>query len=163
MFISNKRGKKMKKALLFLAFFCTIAIGANAQNGYKNAIGIRGLMNIDISYQRYISAQTRMEGTIGFDYYGFSVAGIHQWTFELPINTDGIWQWYAGAGAGLGSWDRNKYDKGFSLGVLGQVGIEYTFAGIPLLLSLDYRPGFYFLPEARFDFRGVALGIRYCF
>lgn len=91
------------------------------------------------------------------------MAAMHQWTFELPINTEGIWQWYAGAGGGIGSWDRDKYDKGFSLGALVQVGVEYTFSNIPLLLSLDYRPGFYFLPEGRFDFRGIAVGVRYCF
>ena len=67
------------------------------------------------------------------------------------------------AGGGIGSWDRQKYDKGFSLGALVQVGVEYTFSNIPLLLSLDYRPGFYFLPEGRFDFRGIAVGVRYCF
>lgn len=164
MFVKNKpKIENMKKRLLFIALFCTMAIGASAQNGYKNAIGVRGLLNIDVSYQRYITAQTRIEGTIGFDYYGFSMAAMHQWTFELPIDTEGIWQWYVGAGGGIGSWDRQKYDKGFSLGALVQVGVEYTFSNIPLLLSLDYRPGFYFLPEGRFDFRGIAVGVRYCF
>ena len=153
----------MKRLLLIATLFIACAFTANAQtgNGYKNAIGIRGGWGAEVSYQRYIAPANRLEGTLGINRYGFSVEAAHQWMFELPVNTQGVWQWYAGAGAGLGSWNSNKFKTGFSLGLLGQIGIEYTFK-FPLQLSLDYRPGFYMIPETQVDWGGIALGIRYC-
>lgn len=155
----------MKKILLIATLFFAFSLTTNAQggNGYKNAIGIRGGWGVEVSYQRYIAPKNRIEATLGINRYGFSVEGMYQWMFNLPINTAGIWQWYAGAGVGIGSWSSSKFDKGFSLGVLGQAGIEYTFSKIPLMLSFDYRPGFYFLPETDFDWSGFALGVRFCF
>lgn len=155
----------MKRILLIVALFLTCTFAANAQsgNGYKNAIGIRGGWGAEVSYQRYISPANRLEGTLGIDRYGFCVEAMHQWMFELPINTSGLWQWYAGAGVGIGSWDDDDFKHGFSMGLLGQIGIEYTFANIPLQLSLDYRPGFYFLPEDEANWGGIAIGVRFCF
>ena len=155
----------MKRFLLIAALLVTCSFSANAQkgNGYKNAIGIRCGWGAEVSYQRYIAPANRLEGTIGINRYGFSVEAMHQWMFELPFNTAGVWQWYAGAGAGIGSWNNKDFKEGFSFGLLGQVGIEYTFAKIPLQLSLDYRPGFYFLPEDQSDWGGIAIGVRYCF
>jgi hypothetical protein len=155
----------MKKILLIAVLFITCTFAANAQtgNGYKNALGIRGAYGAEISYQRYISPANRLEGTLGINRYGFSAEALYQWMFELPSNSPGIWQWYAGAGAGLGSWSNSHFKSGFSLGVQGQIGIEYTFAKAPLVMSIDYRPGVYIIPEAVVDWTGLALGIRYCF
>ncbi len=156
------------KRLLFLTtvvLASLFSLSANAQggNGYKNAIGIRGGWGADLSYQRYLAPSSRIEGTLGFNRYGFSAGATYQWLFDLPVNTSGIWQWYAGAGAGMGAWSNNDFKEGFSLGVLAQAGIEYTFPKIPLLLSVDYRPGFYFTPDNEADWTGIAFGVRYCF
>ena len=155
----------MKKILLLAAVILTCSFAANAQtgNGYKNAIGVRGAWGAEVSYQRYIAPANRLEGTLGINRYGFSVEAVHQWMFEIPANTSGVWQWYAGAGAGLGAWNSKDVKGGFCLGALGQIGIEYNFAKVPLQLSVDYRPGFYLIPETVFDWSGFALGIRYCF
>jgi hypothetical protein len=79
---------------------------------------------------------------------------------------DGSFNWYAGAGGGVGSYSVDvpggeDFDDTF-LFLAGDVGIEYNF-DIPLQLSLDIRP------ELGFgDFRDdvgidLALGIRYQF
>ena len=155
----------MKKILLLAVILITCSFAANAQtgNGYKNAIGVRGAWGAEISYQRYIAPANRLEGTLGINRYGFTAEALHQWMFEIPANTSGVWQWYAGAGAALGAWNSKQVKGGFCLGVLAQAGIEHTFAKIPLQLSIDYRPGFYLLPASVCDWTGVALGIRYCF
>jgi len=86
----------------------------------------------------------------------------------MPID-DGF-NWYLGAGGGLGSysWDDavpGGDDSETFVFVAGDVGIEYNF-DIPLLLSLDFRPeiGFgdeiYGNDDLDFD---IALGIRYQF
>ena len=47
--------------------------------------------------------------------------------------------------------------------MLGQVGLEYNFAGIPLQASLDWRPTLYVIPGVGLGWDGVALGVRYKF
>jgi hypothetical protein len=55
-------------------------------------------------------------------------------------------------------------DNGNFVYVAGNVGIEYNFKQIPLLIALDYRPEFggkgYFVNNYGSD---IALGIRYKF
>ena len=106
----------------------------------------------------------RLEVDLGWrsarDYDGFKLTGIYQWVWEL----DGDFNWYAGAGGGLGSYgfDNSALDDETFVFVAGNVGIEYIF-DIPLLLSLDFRPelGFGdFNDDLDFD---IALGIRYRF
>lgn len=155
----------MKKVFLLVAVILTGFITVNAQgvNGTRNAIGIRAGWGADISYQRYVSYDNRIEATLGFNRYGVDVTGIYQWMFDINSAEAGQFKWYVGPGLELGGWTSNKYKNGFSMGILGQIGIEYGFAKIPLLLSLDYRPGLYFAPKVNFNWTGFALGVRYCF
>lgn len=155
----------MKKRLLFVIAALMLCFGANAQgfNGKRQAIGIRGGWGAELSYQRYVAPENRFEGTIGVNRFGFSVEGIYHWMSDINSSAPGEFKWYAGAGIGLGAWSHKDYKTGFSTGVPGQIGIEYSFAKVPLMLSVDYRPGFYFVPEFNFDWSGLALGLRYCF
>ena len=155
----------MKKVFLLLAFCFSLIFTANAQddNGYKNAIGVRAGWGVQASYQRYVLPQNRVEVNLGINRFGFDAAGIYQYVFNIPSNTKGIFKWYAGMGATMGDWSfDDAKDEGFSFGIVGQIGLEYTFR-IPLLLSFDYRPGWYFTPESEFDWSGFAVGVRYCF
>lgn len=155
----------MKRLFLLLALTFSIALTAGAQglNGNRNAIGIRAGWGAEASYQRYLAPSNRIETTLGINRYGFNVAGTYQWMFNINTNQPGQFKWYAGAGLGMGSWSNKHFEKGFSIALLGQVGIEYSFESIPLLLSVDYRPGIYFAPKTHFDWTGFAAGIRYCF
>ena len=155
----------MKRGLLFLIAALAISFAANAQgiNDTRHAIGVRGGWGAEISDQGYVAPENRIEGTVGVNRYGFSVEGMYQWMNDIPADAPGEFKWYAGAGAGLGVWSNDDFKAGFSAGVLGQIGIEYSFMKVPIMLSLDYRPGFYLVPEFSFDWSGLALGIRYCF
>ncbi|HQA74375.1 MAG TPA: hypothetical protein PLM64_06975, partial [Flavobacterium sp.] len=79
--------------------------------------------------------------------------------------------WYAGVGAGVGSWSYNKSGQSASgtfILAAGDIGIEYNF-DIPLQLSLDLRPEFYLNNNGNNQFRennfgpDFGLGIRYRF
>ena len=155
----------MKRGLLFLIAALLLSFAANAQgiNDTRNAIGARGGWGAELSYQRYIAPENRLEATLGINRYGFSVEGMYQWMNDIPSDAAGEFKWYPGVGAGIGIWNNEAFMTGFTAGVLGQIGIEYSFAKVPLMLSLDYRPGFYIVPEFCFDWSGMALGIRYCF
>ena len=167
----------MKKVLLSAIMLFGIAFSSQAQDIAKNALGLR-LGDSDgfggeISYQRGLSNNNRLELDLGFrnsnDYDAFKLTGIYQWVW----NIEGGFNWYAGVGGGVGSWsydrkignDRYK-DSGTILFVAGDLGIEYNFQEAPIQLSLDIRPELYFnSDDYREDSFGpdIALGIRYRF
>ncbi len=167
----------MKKLLLSAVMLFGIAISANAQDISKNALGLRLGDNDgfggEISYQRGLSGNNRLELDLGFrnskDVDAFKLAALYQWVW----NIEGGFNWYAGVGGGIGSWsydrrignDRYK-DSGTILFVAGDLGIEYNFDEAPIQLSLDIRPELYFNSDNyREDNFGpdIALGIRYRF
>ena len=98
----------MKRSILFLiaAMLLTFAAQAQGINGSRNAIGIRGGWGAELSYQRYIAPENRIEGTIGVNRFGFSIEGVYQWMSDIPSETPGDFKWYTGVGIGLGDWDR---------------------------------------------------------
>jgi len=160
----------MKKLFLVVLAFIGFAT-VNAQDISDNAIGLRfgdsDGFGAEISYQRALGDNNRLEIDLGIrsgnDYDGFKIAGIYQWVWVL----DGDFNWYAGAGGGVGSYSFDNVAPGFDdsetfLFAAGDVGIEYNF-DFPLQLSLDIRPeiGFGdFRDGLNFD---LALGLRYRF
>ncbi len=151
----------MKKLFttLVLAFALFSTMSAQEQ-----AIGLRlgGGTSYDgeISYQKMLSGSNRLELDLGFinnaaHGSGVALTGIYQWTWELNDLTEGF-GWFAGVGGGLRIFD------GFGLGLNGQIGIEYKIPDVPLQLTLDTRPGWYF-GNANGFFPGAALGVRYTF
>ncbi|MCD2258970.1 hypothetical protein [Psychroserpens luteolus] len=159
--------KKLFLLALALIGFTTV----NAQDIADNAIGLRlgdsDGFGAEISYQRALGDNNRLELDLGLrsgnNYDGFKLAGLYQWVW----NIDGAFNWYAGAGGGVGSYSFDNVPNGADdsetfIFVAGDIGIEYNF-DIPLQLSLDARPelGFGdFRDDLDFD---IALGIRYRF
>lgn len=159
----------MKKLFLLGALTIGFISFSNAQDISKNAIGLRigdgDGFGTEVSYQRVLGDNNRLEIDLGWrsgtNYSGFKLAGLYQWVWHL----DGDFNWYAGAGAGFGSYSYNvpgnDYNKTFGL-LAGDVGIEYSF-DFPLLLSLDFRPELGFgssTTDLNFD---IGLGVRYQF
>lgn len=164
----------MKKLILLTICLIGFTFTSQAQSIADNALGLRlgdsGGFGTEISYQRALGENNRLELDLGWedDKYSdkFKLTGIYQWVW----NIDGGFNWYAGVGGGIGSSDSNVNidhpdydDDGFFALLAGDVGIEYDF-NIPLLLSLDFRPEFgfgnYGHDDADFD---IALGVRYQF
>jgi hypothetical protein len=98
----------MKKIIVTALLLIGLGFTSQAQKISKNAIGLRlGNNNgfgAEISYQRSLSENNRMEADFGWrnnnDVSAFKLTGIYQWIWEI----DNDFNWYAGAGAGLGSW-----------------------------------------------------------
>ena len=157
----------MKKLLLLTCFIAGFTFQAKAQDISENAIGLRlGASNgfgTEISYQRALMENHRVDFDLGWsssdDFDAFKLVGLYQWV--MPI--EGGFNWFLGAGAGIGSTsdNYNSDDDGFFALVAGDVGLEYNF-DFPLLLSLDFRPelGINYPDDLGFD---IALGIRYQF
>ena len=121
----------MKKIIIIAAMLLGFAVAASAQ---PRAIGLRGGIGVaNISYQHSMGFDF-VEAGVGLWGSGFSVEGIYNVMLAQPSWTNkGEWGVYAGGGARVG------VGNVFSLGVGGQVGLEYTF-WFPLQLSLDIRP-----------------------
>lgn len=165
----------MKKTILF-AFLLLGTVYAQGQDISKNALGLRLGDNDgfggEVSYQRGLSKNNRLEFDLGWrnsnNVDAVKLAGLYQWVW----NIDGGFNWYAGVGGGIGSWSSDDYYIGNNkfngesntvLFAAGDIGIEYNF-DIPIQLSLDFRPEFYFSDGLDDDFGpDIALGIRYRF
>ena len=159
----------MKKLFLLSFALLGFTLSSSAQEIANNAIGLRigdsNGLGTEISWQHALGSVNRLEVDLGWrngnDYNAFQLTGLYQWVWNL----DGGFNWYAGAGGGLASYDGKDEFRGTddtSIFIAGDIGIEYNF-DIPLLLSLDFRPtlGFGdFTDDLDFD---IALGIRYQF
>lgn len=171
-FLFLQKIKFMKKIILSAVVLLSGVFAANAQEGLsKNALGLRLGDNdgfgFEVSYQRLLSENNRLELDLGWrndKYYdAVKIAGTYQWIW----NIDGGLNWYAGVGGGLGTWNYSNGpfdDSGAFVFVAGQVGIEYNF-DFPLQVSLDFRPELYLNNN---DYResfgpDIAIGARYKF
>ncbi|WNM17915.1 hypothetical protein [Flavobacterium capsici] len=163
----------MKKIILSAFMLIGLTFATQAQDISKNALGLRLGDNDgfggEISYQRGLGSNNRLELDLGWrnsrDVDAFKLVGLYQWVW----NIDKGFNWYAGVGAGVGSWsyDKNGFsDSGTFILAAGDLGIEYNF-DVPIQLSLDFRPELYLNNNGDNKFRedsfgpDIALGIRY--
>ena len=144
----------MKKVLAILvAAFAFVAV-ASAQ---PRAIGVRAGWGGELSYQHNAGAGF-LEADLGFiANNGFYVTGI----YDFILGSAGICNFYAGPGAQLGFYNYAD-ESGFNAGIAGQLGVEFEIPSIPMNISLDWRPVYYF-NYGGFGWQGIALGIRYRF
>jgi len=148
----------MRKFLFALALSIVLVQPILAQ-GPLQTVGLRygtafGL-GTEVSYQRNLTSDRRLEFDLGFnsryeyinglkqDYNSWALAGIFQHTWKLD-KIDPSLSWYAGYGGKLGFWSSSqkydsRYKNGIFLAAVGDAGIEYAFpAGITF--SLNARP-----------------------
>ncbi|MEO0046304.1 MAG: hypothetical protein RL705_1495 [Bacteroidota bacterium] len=160
----------MKKLFLSAFMLMGLAFSTQAQDISENALGLRLGDNDgfggEVSYQKGLSKNNRLELDLGWrnskNVDAFKLVGLYQWVW----NIDQGFNWYAGVGGGIGSWnydENGSSDSGTILLAAGDIGVEYNF-DIPLQLSLDFRPEIYFNSnDYREDSFGpdIALSIRY--
>lgn len=163
----------MKKRTVFAFMLIGLAFSTQAQDVSKNAIGLRLGDNDgfggEVSYQRGLSKNNRLEFDLGWrtsKYVGaIKIAGLYQWVWKIENG----FNWYAGVGGGIGSWNYNRYevrDNGVFVFAAGDIGIEYNFKKVPIQLSLDLRPELYVNSVGYRDNNfgpDLGLGVRYKF
>ncbi len=138
----------MKKILFVLAFvFGTLYSNNISAQDYNSAIGLRLGSPIAASYKTFLNEAGAIElfvgfrshGIIGFRSNSVYFGGLYQHHFDIPA-VEGL-RWYIGGGVAgqLYSYSfTNTTD--FYLNIALNGGAEYTFADIPLALSVDYVP-----------------------
>jgi len=131
----------MRKSLFIIAILFPF-IAAVAQ---PRAIGLRYGYATEASYQHSVDEQSYLQfdaGTSGFNFDGIQAVATFNFIFATPDWTDyGTWEWFAGAGAGLGiaGWGNRDRQSSFFMGVVGNIGLAYNFE-FPLQISADFRP-----------------------
>jgi len=162
----------MKKIIFFLAL-STVLSGTIRSQVSGSAIGLRaGYDAQEISYQQPLGQTIRLELTGGANTLGrnktgklctgICLNGIIQWVNDLSSLSTGL-NWYLGLGTVV--LDHGSFSHGlYGTGAMGQVGVEYNF-NFRWQLSLDYRPGWYWLPGAgniyRLSWNAPCVGVRY--
>lgn len=140
----------MKKILAIAISLLAFAAVASAQ---PRTLGIRAGYGAELSYQHTLGGENFLEVNAGWSANDIAFTGI----YDFVIANEGNFNFYVGPGARVGIVGENLL-----LGVAGQLGVEYNF-DIPLTLSLDWIPVFRLVPETKFGWQSIALGIRYRF
>ena len=145
-------------AISLLAF---VAVASAQPRALGLRIGGGSAFDAEVSYQQSVGANF-VEADLGLYSHALSATGIYDFVFPLANS----FNFYVGPGASLGLYnsvsDSGNTTVAFTLGVTGQVGIEYQFAAIPFNISLDWRPYFGVLNGVGFC-HGAGLGFRYRF
>jgi len=159
----------MKKLL----FACILIISANLTKAQiaNHALGLRlgggNGFGTEISYQHGLGTLNRMEFDLGLrsgsDYDAWGLTGLYQWVWNIDEGFD----WYAGFGGIIGSWNWNTNYNGSNgggvfLAAAGDIGIEYSFP-IGIQLSIDLRPAINLVNSGDTFNSNVGIGIRYKF
>ncbi|MFT6923263.1 MAG: hypothetical protein ACJA1C_002273 [Crocinitomicaceae bacterium] len=136
--------------------------GSGGEVSYQHGIGESNRLELDLGWRGRNNGFIGNGNGNGNDYNYLYVAGIYHWNFNI---TEGL-NWFVGPGAIVGFYN-DRYDDsydGISIGLGGQIGIEYDFndLGAPILLGLDTRPMWSFINGGGAGY-GAAFSIRYTF
>ena len=142
----------MGRYWVFLGFLC-LGISSQAQEvGLRfgdmdgNNIGID--LVIPIKDKRIHSTVT-FGDNVGLDaIYDFAVN---------PVFKKSGFNYYVGIGL------TTLFASEFKFGVMGELGFEYRFRSVPLVLGLDYRPAVIILEKMDFIYANFGMNIRYVF
>ena len=128
------------KKLLLVAILAVAGIAAAVAQ--PRAIGANIGYGVDVSYQHSIGTDNMIDLSVNLPMFsGIGATATYDWInpfgTSIPWNNAGEWNWYLGAGAGLGIYHFSAPQ--LYVGAVGHVGVEYCF-DFPLVLSVDYRP-----------------------
>ncbi|MBL0192403.1 MAG: hypothetical protein IPQ18_13970 [Saprospiraceae bacterium] len=162
----------MKKLLLLLVLGMVIGFNQSASaQEYKSAIGLRLGYPLSVSYKTFLNDKAALELMGGFrswaSYRSVNIGALYQ--IHNPIESVSGLSWYFGGGlqAAFYSWDSGYLadDAGkTSIGISGNIGLDYKFANTPINLSLDWIPTYWL--TGYYDGFGSAIGglaVRYTF
>ena len=149
----------MKKVIAILVAALAFVAVASAQ---PRALGVRGGWNGsfggEVSYQHSLG-NNFAEFDLGLYGNGFSLAGI----YDIIFANAGAVNFYIGPGALVQIVNHEKASH-LNAALAGQLGFEIE-TGIPLNISVDWRPAFFLIgaDQPYFGWQGFALALRYRF
>jgi hypothetical protein len=160
----------MKRTILICSLITGLLCAKLSQaQDYHSALGVRlssaaATVNNSISFKQFISEKTAIEALFSF---GDPVALGVLFEIHKPLASSGL-QYYYGAGGYLGfrkTYNPNKLrnESDPQLGGMGVIGLDYKFSGIPLNLSLDWKPELNIVSDINFEPSAIGLTARFTF
>ncbi len=143
----------MKKLLVIVAMLMMCATITTAQE-----LGLRwgdvsgGDVAIDGVFGLGQFSRVHADLSFGNDAVGIDLL----WDFIYKPLGEEAFNWYAGVGPYA------VFDDPFTLGVMGELGLEYRF-DFPMSVSADWRPAFRIVENTDFSAGGFGLNVRYIF
>ncbi len=153
---------KIQKLLLLFAFI-SISNLSNAQL-YKSALGIRLGPSNGVTFKSFINKNAAIEAIATFRYQGIGLTGLYEIHGRAFNSRD--FNWFIGGGGHVFVWgnDRPKFldrEQSLVLGLDGILGLEAKLRGIPLAISLDWKPTINIVNYSGFWGDEIALSLRY--
>ena len=145
----------------FLIAVIALVAFASVSYAQPRALGVRGGYGVELSYQHGISGNF-IEADLGWAPKEFNLVAIYDFVFASA----GYFNFYAGPGVRVGSFETSNNVTGLNLGISAQIGAEFVIPDVPINLSLDWRPVVNFFGEGKqrgFNGMYLALGVRYRF
>ena len=84
---------------------------------------------------------------------GVSIEALYDFLYK-PLGGEAFY-WYAGAGVSV------NFNDPFTLGIAGEIGLEYHFNNVPIALGADWRPVFVLIENTDFKTGGYGFNVRY--
>jgi hypothetical protein len=144
---------KMKKFILITGLFTVIVSASHGQELGLRFGDISG-GNVAVDGIFSTSKYSRIHADVSF---GNGVGVDLIWDFLYrPLGSEAF-DWYVGAGPYTFIGDP------FQLGVVGEVGLEYHFNGVPLAIGGDWRPVFRLIDNTDLFWGGFGFNVRWVF
>ena len=144
----------MKKIFILFAVLMFITTSASAQS----ELGIRGGDvsggNVAVDAVFSLGEFSRIHADVSF---GNGVGIDALWDFLYRPLSGEAFHWYVGAGPYAFIGDP------FQLGIVAEVGLEYRFNSVPLVLGADWRPWFRLIDNTDIGFGGFGVNLRWAF
>ncbi|WP_430810185.1 MULTISPECIES: hypothetical protein [unclassified Carboxylicivirga] len=145
----------MKKVVLLIALLVGIVSHSNAQEVGLRFGGSNGLGGVAIDGVFSMGQFSRVHADLAFWDGYMGIDGL--WDFIYRPLGEEAFNWYVGVGPSL------LVGDDFWLGVSGEVGLEYGFKEVPLVLGIDWRPTFWVIDDTHLGVDSFGLNIRWAF
>jgi hypothetical protein len=124
----------------FLIVLLGLQVHVQAQS-YNHAIGAKLGYGLVGSYKKFLNDANAIELIGGVRWGGDFIAGGFFQIHKDLESVDNL-QWFYGGGGAFAIRTYNLLDNYREASIHLNLGLEYTFEEFPIVLSLDYAPGF---------------------
>lgn len=143
--------KNLRKYLALIVIFAGSIMVSNGQE-----IGLRfgevSAGNVAIDGIFSTGEFSRIHADVSFG-NGLGVDAL--WDFVYRPLGDEALNWYAGVGPYI------QIADPFWLGAVGEIGVDYQFATVPISLSIDWRPALSIVEVTDLHWQGFGINVRY--
>ncbi|WP_430815440.1 hypothetical protein [Carboxylicivirga sp. RSCT41] len=145
----------MRRLLFVFALLASITFNSNAQEVGVRFGGSNGNGGAAVDGVFSLGQFSRVHGNVAFwdGYMGLDVL----WDFLYRPLGEEAFNWYVGVGPSTLIGDE------FWLGASGEIGLEYRFNEVPLVLGMDWRPTFWIIDDTNLGVDSFGLNIRWVF